>query len=214
MPSDLETEPKGEGYIVTIKGWHLHNAKDADLYGVFYLQERLLSNLQKWRVKQQESLQEVAVRQMGITHATIIEAPTSPNDQLKYYVGGRPSDRSVKKAGGFQGARPGIRRPLQPAASSSSKPEYELLRRTRFTIEFIFQPIAFDDRVAEDPVAKAAQEKQAGENPPPANPASTTPETNPAATGTDPAAPGTPPTTGAAPATPPAAPANPTTPGT
>jgi type IV pilus assembly protein PilM len=72
---ELAVPPTGPGYVVRITGYHVHHdVKDLN-YGTRtgYIVKGILSNLQTWTYKNPGE-EEVDVRKMGISHATLIQS--------------------------------------------------------------------------------------------------------------------------------------------
>ncbi|HTI50391.1 MAG TPA: type IV pilus assembly protein PilM [Planctomycetaceae bacterium] len=114
-PSDREKGPSGKGYIIRLEGRHFHQGDKFAETQVPYVVNTLLANLKKWKVEARdpntgESVGEVAVRQLGITHPTIAEA--QPTTNVIWYPDGPGSALSSVGGPGV----PGI--PRAPAARS------------------------------------------------------------------------------------------------
>ena len=120
---DEEHPPEGKGYVFTLQGVHYYHDPNDPKYGqnVNFVMETLLKNLQKWKLRNSRG-QEIPVRQIGITHATII---ADHQDQFEYDpkgmqyrqlsgsrvgpVGGMTGpDGNPLAAGGFGGRRGGL----------------------------------------------------------------------------------------------------------
>src|SRR6185369_837772 len=71
-PDDMATGPTGAGYVFTLKGVHFHHGEDVNMQYAQYVVETLLKNLKQWTVTQQDSKTPIPVRQLGITHPTIV----------------------------------------------------------------------------------------------------------------------------------------------
>jgi type IV pilus assembly protein PilM len=76
-PRDRKAPDKNEGYIVTLKGFHLHNNENADLLDKErnYLEKTLLKNLRQWELN--SGGVSVPVGKIGISHPIL--ASSVPN---------------------------------------------------------------------------------------------------------------------------------------
>ncbi len=186
-PIDKEKPPEGEGYVFTLTGVHYHHdeSKPTTDVGVLYVHETLLKNLQSWTVKNPNS-QPVDVRKMGISHAVILKDEVRP---FEYYPYGKPPGMRGTDGGmgrgfaGLGGGQPGMgalpgedvgfgSSPMgpmgRPGVRPRPRPEKETkvipLKKTTFTLEFVWQPIPVLEREENPPEAPAA-EGEGGETP-------------------------------------------------
>jgi len=173
IPADKETGPAGEGYIVTLRGYHYHfDPANPQEQGVLYVINHFLKHLQQ-RTVQQPDFPVRDVTRMGISHATIIdhsqqiqlfnqqerEKPTAarvikptgsngmginPGNQFSP-PGGEvmPQDSAFNPAGNPMG------NPLDPK-------NVKELHRTDFVIQFAFNYVPVPDRLAADAAADGA----------------------------------------------------------
>ena len=188
LPEDKEKPPEGEGYVFTLEGVHYHHdeSKPRTEVGDLYVVNTLLNNLQSWTMKQEGSTLEVPVRQIGISHATIVRS--YPRVKVKFYpLGQGPRvDYDALSAGrgrfgadptmapdagafepradGFGAAPGGARRGgglLYAAKGLSTRaqtqPTFIEIPQTKFTIQFVWKPIPKEERQAEPPSAGAAE---------------------------------------------------------
>ena len=171
LAQDKETAPEGEGYLFTLEGIHYHDEPKNPTagQGVLYVVNTLLKNLQSWTV-QQPGTPEVSVRQLGITHATVIR---SSKNLIRFYPGGK--NRSQQFAGtggqppGFAGApaaaaaagdplaggtgrRPGLNaKILLNTDADDGKPKFLEIPQTTFTLQFIWKPTSVSERLPQMP---------------------------------------------------------------
>lgn len=81
LARDRDAPPTGPGYVFRIQGRHFHaDESDRRMSEVQYVQNTLLANLKKWKVEIKDKqtcapMGDVPVRQLGISHATIVWAP-------------------------------------------------------------------------------------------------------------------------------------------
>lgn len=201
LPADRDAPPSGEGYIVTLRGYHFHtDPKNPQESGLLYVINNFLKNLQK-RTIQQPDFPVRDVTRLGISHATILDH----SQKVELYS---PQERQsanaarVIRPGGQPGMganpmnqfapEPGLG-PMDPSGRPVNPQTIKELNRTDFVIQFAFNYLPLADRLAADAALAEAAAAGAtpgadGTNPAPgdgtAAPAPGTPE------GTPPAAPG------------------------
>jgi len=103
LKADRGHAPEGEGYVFTLQGVHYYHDANDPYRGqnVNFVIATLLKNLQQWKLHTSRG-QDVPVRQMGITHATII---SDHQDQFEYDPKAMLYQRSSgSPVGGFGGA--------------------------------------------------------------------------------------------------------------
>jgi hypothetical protein len=186
-----------------------------------YVENTLLHELKQWTVPQFDAIQlaqtgvQIPVRQMGITHPTIVEAQLEKS--VIYLKDGPGSGDSRQAVAGGDAKRQPLAGPGGPIRNKPAKPpktsrkekegedEGERIPLTEFVIEFAWVYIPPEKRAAEDPGIKKAETAA----PPGATPSAGTAPATPAATtppaAAKPAAAGPPGATGATPAAPPPA---------
>jgi type IV pilus assembly protein PilM len=73
-PNEKETPPEGEGYVFTLIGYHYYNDPKfaPGNYGIDFVVNELLKNLQSFEVKPEEDWHAVPVGKLGISHPTIL----------------------------------------------------------------------------------------------------------------------------------------------
>lgn len=195
-PDDQNKGPTGPGYVFKLQGRHFHHEpENIEMQGVQYIQNTLLYNLHQWTIEQFDATKlaptgvQIPVRQMGISHATIIEShPVARDLNLR----NRPTEGAgaavrpgppgvVPAAPNAPKAKPG--RKKGPKADDADDQSITL---TDFDMEFVWQDISPEKRVAEDPFAKKAP-VAAGPNAPPAQgtppPGNQTPPSGPGPAG-------------------------------
>jgi len=165
--------PQGPGYIITLDGLHYHHdEKKSGMRKVLFVKNAFLNNLQEWVYAPPRSSREVDVRKLGISHATIV-ASKSRDDRHwlngkgpagAIGVGGQPGGigglGTGVNPGETRGAR-GILRlriGLDDADDDDKKKEFEDIIKTTFKIQFLWQPIPFQDREKVPPVAALNKE--------------------------------------------------------
>ena len=138
--------PKGEGYIVTLKGSHFHDDPDnIEESTALFVQKYLIKSLQKWTLlRNSPGSKQVDIRKMGISHATIIAATPKP---YRHYKNGRRQSPLLNNA-----KNSGIE-------SDLGKEEFEDITQTVFKVQFIWKPISVKDRDDISPEQKEAIEK-------------------------------------------------------
>jgi type IV pilus assembly protein PilM len=106
-PRDRKAPDKKEGYIVTLKGFHLHNNENADLLDKerSYLEKTLLKNLRQWELN--SGGVSVPVGKIGISHPILAFSLTNkvqydPNQRAGSLLTGGPGG-----AGGYMGGMSG-----------------------------------------------------------------------------------------------------------
>lgn len=70
---EAEKAPTGEGYIVTLSGYHFYNSKDVDYktVGVNFVEQQFIEKLRKWEVTDTDG-QTTPVGKMGISHPLVV----------------------------------------------------------------------------------------------------------------------------------------------
>ncbi len=106
-PRDRKAPEKKEGYIVTLKGFHLHNNEKADLLDKerSYLEKTLLMNLRQWELN--SGGVSVPVGKIGVSHPILAFSLTNkvqydPNRRAGAQLTGGPG-----AAGGYMGGMTG-----------------------------------------------------------------------------------------------------------
>jgi len=180
IPADRETAPSGEGYVVTLRGYHFHNdPTNPQEQGVLYVINNFLKKLQQPTV-QQPDFPVRDVTRLGISHATILDH----SQKIELY---NPQERQstsaarvIKPGGqGGMGANPGNQfgaeggvMPADPSMNPMGNPanpqNIRELNRTDFVIQFAFNYRPVADRLAADAEAAAAEGAPGaeGESPP------------------------------------------------
>jgi hypothetical protein len=202
LKEDQDKAPSGSGYIVTLKlmHWH-HDEQDPTQNGIEYVKRTLLRNLQQAQI-QVPGYPVRDVRRMGITHALIpdIREPyLVPYDPTGVLLAGQPGTQGPYGGagpmmsiggyggggyggGGFGGIGRGMAGPAAGArtpAAAGSDP-IRKINQTDCTVQFVFQPVAVEQRATLQPPAEAGAI--------PADPAASSGETaQPAAEETPPA---------------------------
>jgi len=178
LAQDKENPPEGEGYLFTLEGIHYHDEPNNPTagQGVLYVVNTLLKNLQSWTV-QQPGTPEVAVRQMGITHPTVIR---SSKEMIRFYPGGKNRSQqfaSTEGQAGFSGSsgtadplaggsgrRPGLNtKTLLNTDADDGKPEFLDIPQTTFTLQFVWKPLPNSERLPQMPGTEEASEDKPAE---------------------------------------------------
>jgi hypothetical protein len=207
LAEDKDKAPSGSGYIVTLKlmHWH-HDEQDPTQNGIEYVKRTLLRNLQQAQI-QVPRYPVRDVRRMGITHVLIPDirepylVPYDPTGVLlagqagaqgSLYGGGAGPigiggyggggyGGGGYGGGGFGGIGRGMAGPaagVRTPAAAGSDP-IRKIHQTDCTVQFVFQPVAVDQRAPLQPAAEAGET--------PADPAASGETAQPAAEGTSPA---------------------------
>jgi type IV pilus assembly protein PilM len=191
---DKATGPTGPGYVFTLQGRHFHDEGNRNLKmrSVSYIENTLLHKLQQWTVAQFDVMkleptgQQIPVRQIGITHPTIVDTMLGNSVIfLKNGPGGEgPGVRAVGKAGAA-GRNKAAKAAKKPAAGEDAEPqeESEKIPLTDFRIEFAWKYVPPEKREAEDPALKKAAAAPAAGAPPTGAPPTGAPPTGAPATG-------------------------------
>ncbi len=158
--------PVGPGYLFTIQGMHYHHDKDDKLgKGGLYVNHTLMKNLQHWYAPTWSerdpglinptpaSLSDnPGVRRLGITHAVLKKAPYQGEERLY-----SPDPRIQNELNGFTGTQGGPEGMLEDAGPmatgdpmTETKPKGQVIHRTDFTIQFIWQPVPEHERAVND----------------------------------------------------------------
>jgi type IV pilus assembly protein PilM len=142
--------PTGEGYIVTLMCEHYYAPDDSTGGRVLFVRDTLVDNLRKAFIQQENNLSgAVPVAMLGISHPVITTRQTK---QVEWYKNG------ASKTGGAQprGFRPGFPNPGRPQPGRPGpnplEPEFEILDRTTFTLQFAWKPTVVKDRVLPEEV--------------------------------------------------------------
>ncbi len=178
---DKKKGPTGPGYVFTLQGRHFHDdPKNVMMSGVPYVENTLLRNLHQWAIPEFDVSKLantgviVPVRQLGISHATIVDS-SRQGQTVKFYKNG-PGAASASGAGGagtgmpmpgmnMRGGKPG--RPTgsvkTKTGAKSVRPsdeppsdDFQVIPMTDFTIEFAWHEIPPEKRVPTDPALPAA----------------------------------------------------------
>lgn len=165
-PKDKETGPSGPGYIVTLVGYHYHhNPEKEEDQGVLYVINHFLKKLQQRTVQPPDFAAPRDVGRLGISHATIVDHSQSvelrsgpeqreiqrPVRPLRPGVGGVRG--GVRNPGGFEGGfgtRPGLNPGLDPMGNPMDPENVKELIRTDFVIQFAFNYLTPEERIAAD----------------------------------------------------------------
>ena len=116
--SDREQVPTGEGYIVTVAGYHVFEDKGPDGWRnskQFFIDKTLGANLRQWTVEQDGVT--IPVGQLGISHPVIVQATTDtvmwdPNARLgEEFAAPTRFDGDAAFSGGGRASRRGRRGP-------------------------------------------------------------------------------------------------------
>lgn len=148
MPPKYRAEgPTGEGFIVTIDGKSWHNDPDNfDMQKYGYIYETLVKNLSEWQIQRDRRSYDIA--RMGFSH------PVITNHQVEENI---PLDSQGNKARKRRESR--FRRsPTQPGAQPKPDPNKEpekTITETSFRVEFVWVPVAAEERPETDPNAEA-----------------------------------------------------------
>ena len=193
LPEDQETAPEGEGYLFTLQGVHYHDEDNREMRGDRYVVNTLLKNLNSWTV-QHPGHPPFPVRQLGISHATIISS--RPQVKVKFYPKGKSSAQPMSaprrfgspfsgpsSAPGeeyFDGGAPsdemGMRsRSRQPGtgfgqidprllADENAEPDYIEIPMNQFVVQFVWKPTPVADRLEAPPGAEGAGEEGGGDS--------------------------------------------------
>ena len=154
--------PQGEGYVITLMGEHYYAPPDVRDRGIIFVRDTLVENLRKPFIKQGDNfVGPVPVAILGISHPVITDNP--PPVKVELYENGVP-----RTGGGPPGGfRPGLPRPglpqpgtgpAQPGTGSNLlEPEFTLIERTTFTLQFAWKPTQEKDRVIPEAPAPATE---------------------------------------------------------
>lgn len=103
--TDQTVGPEGEGYIITVTGFHYYNNEDVDYLklGVNFVQDTFLERLNQWTIDDGDG-NRTPVGQMGITHPIVVSfsQPQTVLFDKKARVGGAGAVNSGM--GGYPGA--------------------------------------------------------------------------------------------------------------
>lgn len=155
---DRNSPPQGAGYVFTLRCEHHHFGERVQTeQSIGYILHTILPNLQSWTVQQEDSYPPVGVRQIGITHPTVIERSTYTvlynRDGRPRRTGNQPGRPSrLTRPGGFP---PSLARPGVPGDRDENTVEIE---ETTFVIEFVWKKTPPETRSA-DPAQVAAARK-------------------------------------------------------
>lgn len=175
IPKDRETGPSGEGYIVTLRGYHYHHdPSDRQEQGVLYVINHFLKNLQQ-RTIQQPDFPVRDVTRMGISHATILDYSQktelyNPQEREKASAarmiqpGARGMNNPMNQFGGeFSGREPGMNPLGNPMGNPIDPQNAKELHRTDFVIQFAFNYVTPADRLIADAAEATSAEGEAAE---------------------------------------------------
>ncbi|MDA0808584.1 MAG: type IV pilus assembly protein PilM [Planctomycetota bacterium] len=154
--------PQGEGYVITLMGEHYYAPPNDRDRGIIFVRDTLVENLRKPFIKQGDNfVGPVPVAVLGISHPVITDNP--PPVKVELYENGVPRTGDGPP-GGF---RPGLPRPSLPqpgtgpaqpgTGSNLLEPEFTLIERTTFTLQFAWKPTQEKDRVIPDAPAPATE---------------------------------------------------------
>jgi type IV pilus assembly protein PilM len=97
-PSDRANAPSGEGYIFTLRGYHLYNHDSIDFRdaGVEFIKDTLADNLKQWTIERDGI--SIPVGQLGISHPVVVYDLDDtilwhPSDRLGAPGNARPMNR-------------------------------------------------------------------------------------------------------------------------
>lgn len=171
---DRESAPEGGGYVFTVIGWHTHHHPTNATYQRHenFINYTLLRNFQRWQMPGLDGKM-YPVRQMGISHATVLETPHGKIRVAKKSKGPvKPSiDILTGQPVGSRGL-PGedmSREGLQPSfatedprsggiSASGGPVEYDLYNQTGFKLQFVWRQIPVEKRKPKDPDAGQTDE--------------------------------------------------------
>ena len=146
------TGPSGEGYVITLMGEHYYAPESRFGGSVIFVRDTLVENLRKPFIKQGDNFTgPVPVAILGISHTVITDNP--PPSKVELYENGAPKTGDTPQRGFRAGVpRPGSPRPGanpgQPAAGQNLlEPQFRLIDRTTFTLQFAWKPTKEADRV-------------------------------------------------------------------
>ena len=152
--------PSGEGYVITLMGEHYYAPPDVRDRGIIFVRDTLVENLRKPFIKQGDNfVGPVPVAVLGISHPVITDNP--PPVKVELYENGVPKVGDGPPGGFRPGLpRPGLPRPGtipgQPGAGSNLlEPEFTLIERTTFTLQFAWKPTQEKERVIPEATAPA-----------------------------------------------------------
>jgi len=194
---DAKNGPTGSGYVFTLQGAHFHY--DEEMTQTTYIAETLLANLKQWFVQEndlatQQPTRIVPVRQIGIKWPTIT---ASSRASTLYFPGGPAAAAEARgergvvagaRVDGLPGARPAkkkkdsatTRKDGKKLAEEGNPNEGVPIKRTAFTVQFVWQETPLAERKAEDPsLPNPAQQGSAGAVPVAGQPAATAPSPPP-----------------------------------
>lgn len=144
--------PSGEGYVVTLMGEHYYTPESRFGGSVIFVRDTLVENLRKPFIKQGDNFTgPIPVAVLGISHPVITNNP--PPSKVELYENGAPKTGDTPRRGFGPGLqRPGLPRPgaipRQPGAGQNLlEPQFRLIDRTTFTLQFAWKPTKEADRV-------------------------------------------------------------------
>jgi type IV pilus assembly protein PilM len=130
--------PAGEGYVMTLMCEHYFAPEDRLGGGVIFVRDTLVQNLRKPSMRQGDNFQgDVPVAILGISHPVITDNP--PPVKVELYENGAPKTGDGPQRPGVSG-QPGT-------GSSTAEPQFRLIDRTTFTLQFAWKPTKVKDRV-------------------------------------------------------------------
>ena len=168
---ERKTPPAGSGYVFTVIGEHFHKGATQDDQLQFYVQKTLLNNLRRDYMQQPGTAQQVEVRRLGISHATLVQVQ---REIVNYDPTGRV--RLTSTGGGVAaapafGAAPKAR---AVGAAASKGVSFIKVDKTTFRLEFVWKPTLATgrhDRKAASDGKQPAEGATATGGPTPAAPA-------------------------------------------
>lgn len=185
---DQKLAPSGPGFLVMLNCQHSYKEDDPLFNNRIWIRKTILENLKQWTVQQDQTLADIPVRKIGITHPVlefasqelrlddIIPKPGQVIDnRLANKDRGRSRDDDEDgfyrgKSRGGNGGRGGVASPaisadsLPAPLSASTDIEYWEVPLTQFRIQFVWRPTPFKFREDIDPaLIQSAADAAAGE---------------------------------------------------
>jgi type IV pilus assembly protein PilM len=142
--------PSGEGYVITLMGEHYYAPESRFGGSVIFVRDTLVENLRKPFIKQGDNFTgPVPVAVLGISHTVITDNP--PPSKVELYENGAPRTGDTPQ----RGFRPGFPRPgAVPGQAGTgqglAEPQFRLIDRTTFTLQFAWKPTMEANRVIPD----------------------------------------------------------------
>lgn len=106
-PDDVEVSPAGEGYIVTLTGYHLYNSKDEtkanyEETGFNFVNNTIIENLRQWKLDNNDGTM-TPIGQMGISHPVLVWHQDVPYIYDPNRKAGAPGMGGMGGMGGYGG---------------------------------------------------------------------------------------------------------------